>query len=87
MIAVEDKKHIREISEKYHARRVLLFGSSLSADGNDIDLAVEGVAPEKFFDFYGELMFSLTKPVDLIDLGSVSKFVDMVRQEGVLLYG
>lgn len=87
MIIVEDRKTIRAVSKKYHAKRVLLFGSSLFGDGNDIDLAVEGVVPNKYFEFYGELMFALTKPVDLIDLAGKSKFVEMVRQEGVLLYG
>ena len=87
MITIEDKKTIKILSEKYHAKRVLLFGSSLMGDGTDIDLAVEGVSPRRFFDFYGELMFSLTKPVDLIDLVGTSKFVEMVRQEGVPIYG
>ncbi len=87
MITSEEKKTIRAISKKYHAKPVLLFGSSLMGDGNDIDLAVEGVLPSRFYDFYGELMFSLTKPVDLIDLVGTSKFVEMVRKEGVPLYG
>ena len=85
MITVKEKETICEVSKKYHARRVLLFGSSLYGDGNDIDLAVEGVLPRKFYDFYAELVFSLTKPVDLIDLVGTSKFVEMVKQEGVLL--
>jgi len=29
MISESDRRKIREISEKYHAKRVLLFGSSL----------------------------------------------------------
>jgi predicted nucleotidyltransferase len=87
MITSEEKKTICDISEKYRAKLVLLFGSSLVGAGHDIDLAVEGVLPSKFYDFYGELMFALTKPVDLIDLAGTSKFVEMVRKEGVPLYG
>lgn len=87
MITVKDKEIIGILSDKYRVKRVLLFGSSINDDGNDIDLAVEGVLPSKFYDFYGELMFSLTKPVDLIDLAGKSKFVELIKQEGLLIYG
>jgi len=51
MIAESDKQKIREISEKYHAKRVLLFGSCLDVtrESRDIDIAVEGISPEDFF--------------------------------------
>ena len=87
MITIEDKKIIQTLSKKYDVKRILLFGSSVTSDGNDIDLAVEGIAPKRFYDFYSDLMFALTKPVDLIDLVGKSKFIDMVRRDGVLLYG
>ncbi len=87
MITTKDKKIIQSLSKKYNAKRVLLFGSSLTSNGNDIDLAVEGVVPKHFFDFYSDLMFALSKPVDLIDLIGSSKFVELIRKEGVLLYG
>ncbi|NIM12764.1 MAG: hypothetical protein GTO45_11720 [Candidatus Aminicenantes bacterium] len=89
MISEYDKKIIMKISKKYKARRVLLFGSSLSPDkeSRDIDIAVEGVPPKDFFSFYGDLMLSLSKPVDVIDLSGASKFVEIVKQEGVILYG
>lgn len=46
MITKKDKKTIQDIACKYHASRVLLFGSVLSdtAESRDIDLAIEGVA-------------------------------------------
>ena len=87
MINQKDKETIQEISAKYHAKRVLLFGSSVDGDGNDIDLAVEGVEPNQFYRFYGDLIFSLSKPVDVIDLATTSKFNSLICQEGVLLYG
>ena len=87
MIASEDRAKIAGISRKYQVKRVLLFGSSLTGDGNDIDLAVEGVSPRRFYELYAELMLALSKPVDLIDLSVSSKFVEMVRQEGVPVYG
>lgn len=74
---------------KYGAKRALLFGSSLdsSRKAQDIDLAVEGVPPREFFCFYGELLFSLSKPVDVVDLSGRSKFLDLVRRDGVPVYG
>jgi predicted nucleotidyltransferase len=89
MISEKDKQAIREISQKYHARRVLLFGSSLSPskESRDIDIAVEGIAAEDFFRFYGDLMFALSKPVDVVDLSVDSKFIRIIRKEGVPLYG
>ena len=54
MITEIDKKTIKEISEKYRAKRVLLFGSSLFSEEvrRDIDIAAEGIPPQDFFDFY-----------------------------------
>ncbi len=88
MISEADKKVIVDLSKKYRAKRVLLFGSSLTTkDAQDIDLAVEGVADQDYFNFYGDLMFSLSKSVDLIDLRSTSKFTSIVKMEGLAIYG
>jgi len=89
MITDKDKKTILEISRKYHVKRVLLFGSSLdrTKESRDIDIAVEGVLPKDFFKFYGDLLLKLSQPVDVIDLSGTSKFIKLVLQEGVLLYG
>jgi hypothetical protein len=40
---------------------------------SDLDLAVEGVAPARFFQFVGELMLALSQPVDVIALEKRSK--------------
>lgn len=87
MIDAQDKKIIHEIARKYNLSSVLLFGSSLSdgAESRDIDLGVDGLADRDFFAFYGELLYLLSKPVDVIDLSKRSKFVDMIRREGVRL--
>lgn len=89
MISERDKKIICELSEKYHVKRVLLFGSSAdpSKEGRDIDLAVDGINPKEFFKYYGRLMLKLSKPVDLIDLAETSKFVTLVKKEGIPIYG
>lgn len=89
MISESEKKTIREISEKYAVKRVLLFGSSLASgkESRDIDLAVEGISPKDFFTFYGDLLLRLSKPVDVIDLSGTSKFITMIKQEGIPVYG
>lgn len=88
MITDSDKKAIQHIAHKYHASRVLLFGSALfdNVDGRDIDLAVEGIADSDFYAFCGELLCSLSKPVDVVDLSKKSRFTDLVLKEGVPLY-
>ncbi|MGR3221417.1 MAG: nucleotidyltransferase family protein [Candidatus Anammoxibacter sp.] len=78
-----------EISKKYNAKRVLIFGSSiaLERESRDIDIAVEGISPKDFYRYYGELIFSLSKPIDVIDISGTSKFIKLILQEGIPLYG
>ena len=87
MITEKDKDTIQTLSRRYRVKRVLLFGSSTDPvkESQDIDIAVEGVAPEDFFKYYGDLLLKLSKPVDLVDLSESSKFVQLILQEGVLL--
>jgi len=87
MISEQDKIIIKNIAKKYNASKVLLFGSILddTIDNNDIDIAVEGVRNEDFYSFYGELIFALKKPVDVIDISLKSKFIDLILREGISL--
>ncbi len=88
MLTAQDRAKIVDIAKRYRVGRVLLFGSSTTdAEAGDIDLAVEGLTPSRFFSFYGELIFGLSKPVDLVDLSRKSRFTDLISREGVLLYG
>jgi len=89
MIKETDKEIIRKISKKYHAKRVLLFGSSLSSDceSHDIDIAVEGISNKDFYGYYGELICALYKPIDVVDLSGTTKFIKLIQAEGVKLYG
>ncbi len=88
MISKDDENKIKEIAKKYRLTKLYLFGSgSVSQrEAHDIDLAVEGLDDSLFFKFYGELIFALSKPVDVIDLSKKSLFCDMIKAEGVLLY-
>lgn len=89
MITDKDRQIIEEAAARYGAKRVILFGSSLSEDkaSRDIDIGVEGIAEEDFFTFYGELLCALSKPVDVVDLSGQSRFVELVKREGVPLHG
>ena len=82
MIAERDRQIIKETAAKYHVKRVILFGSSLSSDkeSRDIDIGVEGLEEKHFFAFYGELMCALSKPVDVVDLSTKSRFVDLIQR-------
>jgi uncharacterized protein len=88
MISDTDKQIIEQLARKYHAKRVVLFGSSLSPsqEYRDIDLAVEGIEEQDFYTFYGELLFALSKPVDIIDLSKKTRFIELILREGVPLY-
>lgn len=89
MITEADKKIIKKISEKYRVKRVLLFGSSLdpNRESHDIDIAVEGVSSKDFYNYYGELILSLSKPIDIIDMSKTSKFVQIIQRDGLLIHG
>ena len=89
MISNEDKYKLLEISKKYNVSKLYLFGSNIEStiDSNDIDLAVDGIDHSLFFKFYSELIFSISKPIDLIDLKKKSLFNELIKSEGVLLYG
>lgn len=89
MIAEKDKKIIKDISKQYRAKKVLLFGSSIDPgkESRDIDIAVEGVSAKEFFKYYGDLILSLSKPVDVIDIKGKSKFISLILREGEILLG
>jgi len=89
MISKMDKYRLLKIAKKYDVSKIYIFGSNLddSKESNDIDLAIEGLSHSLFFEFYGELIFALSKPVDLIDLTKKSLLNSIVKKEGILLYG
>ena len=89
MVSQNEIEIIKQLSSKYNAKKVILFGSSLDSqrEGHDIDLAVDGVAPEDYYRYCGELIMTLDHPVDIVDLSVLCKFVDIILEEGVVLYG
>jgi predicted nucleotidyltransferase len=89
MITEKDKNAILLLARRYGVHKVLLFGSSTEGqkEARDIDLGVIGIEPRRFFEFYGDLMLSLSKPVDLIDLSKDTRFNALVKREGIPIYG
>jgi len=79
---------IKEYAQEFSVKSVWIFGSSLEDEhtATDIDLAVEGLAPEKFFDFYGRLFFEMPKPLDLVDLEQKTPIAALVRKKGIRIY-
>ncbi len=89
MISEKDKMAILDLAKKYKVKRIVLFGSALKdkINSRDIDLAVEGIPDKLFFKFYSELIFTLSKPVDLVDLTKKNKFSEILTSEGIQIYG
>lgn len=88
MISETDMAAILRYAKKYNVSEVYLFGSSIEReDANDIDIGIRGILPELFFDFYGELLLELSKPLDIVDLNEDNSFNRLVMKEGVKLYG
>jgi predicted nucleotidyltransferase len=60
-----------------------LFGSlsdGRADDKSDIDLAVRGLPPEKFFYIYGQLSMQISRMIDLIDLDDGSRFSQRLQR-------
>ena len=69
------------------AREVYLFGSAATGtlrEGSDIDLAVVGLPPEKFFHTMGEAAHILQRPLDLINLDEENLFTEYLKKKGKL---
>ncbi len=84
-----DIKKIKILAEKFKIREIYLFGSSVSDydKANDIDIGIKGLIPTKFFEFYGKLLMSLSKPVDLVDMDEKNPINRVIMEEGEKIYG
>lgn len=83
-----DLKRATDVLCSLGAQEVYIFGSltdpSRAETSADIDLAVSGLPPEKFFRSYGELLGVMEHPFDLVDLDVDSRFVRKLRERGRL---
>ncbi|MBI4327286.1 MAG: hypothetical protein HY674_18780 [Chloroflexi bacterium] len=88
MVSSREKATIAKLARRYGVAKVWVFGSSADRGkrGRDLDLAIEGLAPTRFFRFVGELMLSFSRPVDVIALEKPSKLSALIRREGTPIY-
>ena len=89
MISKKDKEVIISYAKKFNVKEIYLFGSSIDNknEANDIDVAIKGISPVVFFDFYGKLLRYLSKPVDLVNLSKKSRFTQVIEKKAVKIYG
>lgn len=83
----------RLLAEHFGVRKVFLFGSLAKIEGlhehSDIDLAVEGLPPDRYFEALAQLWHHLPEEVelDLVPMEFASpEMLGVIRCEGVLLY-
>lgn len=71
------------------ARRVILFGSAAVSPDQacDVDLAVEGIPPERILDADVTIMDILKQPFDLVSRELNPGFYEIVERYGKRLYG
>ncbi len=88
----EDLDHLlsesAEILHKEGASEVYVFGSAATGrmhEGSDIDLAVSGLPPRKFFPTLSKLSKIFERTIDLIDLDEASPFTDYLKRKKGLL--
>lgn len=71
------------------ATSVYVFGSVASrgilSPGGDVDLAVTGVPPGRFYRALGRVMRTLPCSVDLIDLDRPTRFAQLLRERNHLV--
>ena len=88
-ISQELKQAVR-VAKKHGVGKLYLVGSALHPGNKppkDLDFAVADIPPGTFFKFYGDLLLSISRRVDLIDLSVArTKFRTIILKEARLLY-
>lgn len=67
---------------------IYLFGSSTDerfTESSDLDLAVRGCPPDRFFSVLGRLMLELDHSVDLVDLDADEPFGQHLQTHGRMI--
>jgi predicted nucleotidyltransferase len=65
-----------------------VFGSVAEGkinDKSDIDLAIRGLPPEKFFYVYGQLSMQINRAIDLVDLDDGSRFSQRLQRREAMM--
>jgi uncharacterized protein len=75
------------VLKSFGATDVYLFGSVAKGTNNeysDIDLAVSGIPPEKFYMAMGDTFGAIKREIDIIDLDEENSFVEYLKSHGKL---
>lgn len=87
------KKGVTEIAEKYHIKRIYLFGSYVKGQAtanSDVDLYMESdLYGLEYFEFVEQLRENLKKKVEVLSNKTVqeqSKIDEEIKKTGVLIY-
>lgn len=78
-----------QICKAEGCRDVFIFGSVATGrhrSQSDLDIAVRGCPPDRFYHLLGRLMDELTHPVDLVDLDTKIRVAEFLEQEGQLVH-
>ena len=85
----EEFNLIVAVSKEFHAKKVILFGSCLDnvESARDIDIAVSGIAPGKFFKYYGRISGEISDEADIVDLDDLRRhFYEKIMSHGRVIY-
>ena len=77
-----------EVLKGFGAREVYVFGSAATGtlrEDSDVDIAVMGLPPERFFKAMGKAGDVLGREMDLVDLDEDTPFTQYLREEGELV--
>lgn len=78
-------RELADILRRQGATEVYLFGSRARGDhrpDSDIDLAMRGIPPERYYSTIGRLMDVSPIAVDVIDLDDKGHVMDLIRRTG-----
>lgn len=84
----KDVETAARILRQAGAEEVYAFGSSVHGKmrpDSDIDLAVRGLPPERFFRAMSTVTFAVSRPFDLIDLDDPDPFTEYLERKGELV--
>jgi predicted nucleotidyltransferase len=76
-----------DVLKSFGATDVYLFGSvanGMNGENSDIDIAVSGIPPEKFFMAMGDTFGAIEREIDIIDLDENNAFVEHLKYHGNL---
>ena len=89
-IELDEKKIAKaiEIAKAFGVKTLILFGSALESPqtARDLDLACEGIHDWSFFKFGARLEEELHLPLDLVPLEPPSRFTELIKSRGKVLY-